>query len=139
MPEVVEKKRWDDEHERYIVTHVHQITRLSGDQERVASSDLLTYVLEVPIARQTTPHTMRLANVMKVLGWQRTSNGKVTINGQQVRGYFRWIEPSSERKGSSRDALLMRQVNGISATRFNTTLAGRFQIADQATIEVGCQ
>ena len=28
---------------------------------------------------------------MKALGWQRTSNGKVTIGGQQVRGYFRWI------------------------------------------------
>ncbi len=98
IPEVVEKKRWDDESERYISTHVHQIIRLADDRERVASSDLLTYVLEVPVAQQTTTHTMRLANVMKVLGWQRTSNGRVTINGQQVRGYFRWIVSSAERK-----------------------------------------
>jgi hypothetical protein len=34
---------------------------------------------------------MRLANAMKAIGWQRASNGKVTINGEQVRGYFRWI------------------------------------------------
>ena len=63
------------------------------DQERVASSDLLTYVLEVPVAHQTTAHTMRLANVMKVLGWERTSN-KITINGQQVRGFSAGSNPS---------------------------------------------
>ena len=34
---------------------------------------------------------MRLSDVMKVLGWERTSSGKVTIKGQQVSGYFRWV------------------------------------------------
>ena len=58
-----------------------------------ASIAILTYVLEKPVAHQTTTDTMRLANVMKVLGWLRTSNGKVTINGEQVRGYFRLIKP----------------------------------------------
>ena len=92
MPEVVEKKRWDGQTECYVVTETHRIIHLvMSDQERVAAHDVLTHVLEVPIARQTTSDTMRLANAMKALGWQRTSNGKVVIDGKQVRGYFRWI------------------------------------------------
>ena len=78
------------------VSDYHRITHLVADQERVASSDLLTYVLEIQVAHQTTAHTMRLSNVMKALGWERTSNGKVTISGQQVRGYFRRIKSSPE-------------------------------------------
>ena len=103
IPEVIEKRKWDDEHQRYVVTTTHPITYLFGDQERVATHDLLTYVLEVPIARQTTSDTMRLANAMKALGWQRTSNGKVTINDEQVRGYFRLIKPLSKTNGSRVD------------------------------------
>ncbi|SHG81288.1 VapE domain-containing protein [Bradyrhizobium erythrophlei] len=60
-------------------------------QERVASSDLLEYVLDIPIAQQTTATSMRLSNVMKQLGWERTSNKKVTIGDERVMGYFRWI------------------------------------------------
>jgi predicted P-loop ATPase len=91
MPEMVEKKKWDQEAEEYAVTNIHWIIHNIGDQERVASEAILTHVLEVPIARQTTSDAMRLANAMKAQGWQRTSNGKVTINGKQVRGYFRWV------------------------------------------------
>jgi predicted P-loop ATPase len=61
-------------------------------EERVASSDLLTYVLKVPIAQQETRHTMKLANVMKHLGWQRYSSGHVTIDDRQVKGYFRMVK-----------------------------------------------
>ena len=92
------------ENERYVGS-IHRIVHFVGDQERVASSDLLTYRLEVAVAHQTTAHTMRLANVMKVLGWERTSN-KITINGQQVRGFFRWIKPGNEGDtGQPNDAL----------------------------------
>ena len=39
MPEVVEKKRWDQEAECYVVTKTHRIIHLViGDQERVASA-----------------------------------------------------------------------------------------------------
>ena len=38
---------------------------------------------------QRTEHGMRLSNVMKQLGWQRPSNGYVTIDGKRVKGYFR--------------------------------------------------
>jgi predicted P-loop ATPase len=55
----------------------------------VASTDLLEHVLSVPIAQQTTSHTMRLANVMQRFGWQRHGNGLVTINKKRVSGYFR--------------------------------------------------
>jgi hypothetical protein len=65
------------------------------DREVVASADVLTYVLGVPIERQKTFDSMRLANIMKRAGWERGS-GKVTINGKQVRGYFRWVSPSNK-------------------------------------------
>jgi predicted P-loop ATPase len=64
------------------------------DQRRVATADLLEYVLKIPKGMQDTRHTMRLATIMKILGWQRTSNGKVSINGQQLRGYFKWYDES---------------------------------------------
>jgi predicted P-loop ATPase len=101
MPEGIETKEWIAEEKRY-VSNYHQIIHYVDDyygayfgvQERVASSDLLTHVLAIPVGQQTTAHTMRLANVMRLLKWNRTSNGKITINGKQVRGYFRW--PSTE-------------------------------------------
>jgi hypothetical protein len=97
MPDVIEKKRWGGDAERYVVTATHRIIHLvRGDQERVATSDLLNHVLDMPVAQQTTSHMMRLSNVMKALGWERTSNGKVVIGGEQVRGYFRWIEEPGE-------------------------------------------
>ena len=98
IPEVVEDKKWDDKLERYVTTNIHFIINCVGDQERVATSEILAHVLNVPIAQQTTAHTMRLANVMKVLGWQRASNGKVSINGHQMRGYFRWVDQPADGK-----------------------------------------
>jgi hypothetical protein len=66
------------------------IHAVDGQEERVASADILTHVLRVPIDRQTTSHNIRIAQIMKRLGWERTSNGKVNIFGRgQVRGYFR--------------------------------------------------
>jgi predicted P-loop ATPase len=61
-------------------------------KEKVASTDLLQHLLNVPIAQQKTEHSMRLSNVMKRAGWTRDAN-KVTINGKQVRGYWRWMIP----------------------------------------------
>jgi hypothetical protein len=59
------------------------------EQEIVSTKDILTHVLKVPIERQTSAHAMRVANIMKNHGWERKGNGKVTIRGQQVRGFFR--------------------------------------------------
>jgi predicted P-loop ATPase len=53
---------------------------------RVASLDLLTHVLGIPLGQQTTVHSMRLSVVMKRLGWQRDGN-KISIRGKQVRGF----------------------------------------------------
>jgi predicted P-loop ATPase len=53
---------------------------------RVASLDLLTHVLGIPLGQQTTVHSMRLSVVMKRLGWQRDTN-KISIRGKQVRGF----------------------------------------------------
>jgi hypothetical protein len=68
-----------------------KIIHREDSQNRIASSDLLTYVLKIPVGQQLTAHTMKLATVMKHLGWERTVGGKVTILGSQVRGYFRGI------------------------------------------------
>ena len=69
-----------------VVTIVHK----SGDgYERVASADLLTYVLQIPKAQQTPAHGQRLARVMKHVRWIRNPAGRVTIGGVPVRGYLR--------------------------------------------------
>jgi predicted P-loop ATPase len=62
-----------------------------SNEERVATADILTKVLEIAPQRQTQTVTMRLANVMKRLGWRRPPNGKVWLSEEwgQVRGYFR--------------------------------------------------
>jgi predicted P-loop ATPase len=69
------------------------ILEIDATEERVASSDLLTFVLRIPIGLQKTQDSMRLATAMKNVGWKRNRNGKVSIGGQQVRGYFRPINP----------------------------------------------
>ena len=68
-----------------------KIIHKESDRELVASADLLKYVLSIPIAQQHTGHSRRLATVMKLAGWERNNSEKVTINGKQVRGYFRPI------------------------------------------------
>jgi hypothetical protein len=60
-------------------------------QERISTSDLLTYVLRIPIGQQKTADAMRLSTVMQRAGWGRGEN-KITIYGKQVRGFFRWIK-----------------------------------------------
>ena len=99
--------------------------------------------LKCQVAHQTTAHTMRLANVMKVLGWERTSNGKVTINGQQVARIFpldRIVAGKEESAQEGSGALLMRRPNDGSAMRFkHNDWRRRFPIADLSPLEVGCQ
>ena len=65
------------------------VVHVVGDQERVATKMLLERVLRIPNAAQMKPaDTMRLANVMRALGWEKKEN-KITINGKQVHGFFR--------------------------------------------------
>ena len=59
-------------------------------REMVSGQSLLKYVLDTPVAHQTTTIAMRLSTVMKQLGWQRHKNGYVSIpNHDRVKGYFR--------------------------------------------------
>lgn len=60
-----------------------------GDEQRVSSEELLTFVLNIAPGNQQTGHTMRLAAVMKRLGWSRNDNGYVSIKGNRVKGYYR--------------------------------------------------
>ena len=72
--------------------NLHQLCKViyvEGGEERVKSADLLAVVLAVSRDRQTQSHSMRLAAVMKQIGWERPASGKVTIDGKQHRGYSR--------------------------------------------------
>jgi hypothetical protein len=57
--------------------------------ERVASAEILRFVLGVEYAHQTTVHGRRLGDAMRQIGWGRPDSGLVTINGRSVRGYVR--------------------------------------------------
>ncbi len=46
LQDVVEEPKWDGELERYVLTNVHPIIIREGNQERVASIAILTYVLK---------------------------------------------------------------------------------------------
>jgi predicted P-loop ATPase len=59
--------------------------------EEVASADLLKHVLGIPVGVQHRGHEMQLSTTMKLLGWERPESKKVTINGKQVRGYYRRV------------------------------------------------
>lgn len=48
-------------------------------------------MLGIPVHQQNNAHAMRLATTMRRLGWERGTSGRVSINGLQVRGYFRAI------------------------------------------------
>jgi hypothetical protein len=63
--------------------------------ERVASADVLTHVLQIPTAQQTSTHAQRLALAMEHAGWSRNPTGRVTVGGKPVRGYIRPAHGSS--------------------------------------------
>jgi predicted P-loop ATPase len=74
----------DEVREEFHIRIIHR----EIDRDVVASADLLRYVLGIPIGRQTTRDSMRLATVMRLAGWERGTAG-ITIGGKRVRGYFR--------------------------------------------------
>jgi predicted P-loop ATPase len=76
---------------------IHRTKDGSSNQERVATADLLTYVLGVPVAQQTSSHGQRLATIMERNGWQRPDkNGPLWIGSgkerRKARGYWRPVE-----------------------------------------------
>jgi predicted P-loop ATPase len=71
------------------VIHVAPVSQ-PGQEERVATSDILDNVLQIHPAQQTQDTMMRLSNIMRRLGWSRPDGGnKIQINGRQTRGYYR--------------------------------------------------
>jgi len=62
------------------------IVNVEGDEERVTTYDLLTYALQLQEVHMDIRHTKRLADVMRLLGWE----AKVfKSEGKSVRGYVR--------------------------------------------------
>lgn len=70
---------------------IHRI----GQREYVATGTVVKYVLQVPNERLTAATTMRLGTVMRQIGWERDAN-KITIDGKQVRGYWRPARETTE-------------------------------------------
>ena len=107
IPEEVEVRYWENgEIETKTVKIIHRFAMTNTiEEERVASSDLLTHVLNVPIAQQETRHMMKLSNVMRQLGWERPSNGNVTIETKRRKGYFRRVRlpPKMHTDGTTLD------------------------------------
>jgi predicted P-loop ATPase len=85
-----DKKRDDGDDERpELEDEIQIIHHDERGKEKVSSKDLLDHILKIPPARQTRFDTMRLADVMRMIGWSRSSNGKVNIEHKQVQGYWR--------------------------------------------------
>jgi predicted P-loop ATPase len=75
-----------------VTTLSSAVIHLIDGEERVATSDILDNVLQLPPAQQVQSYAMRLSAVMKRLGWKRDGGNKITIptkNPPQVRGYYR--------------------------------------------------
>ena len=64
-------------------------------RELVVYTDLLRYVLGIPIHQQNKSHGMRLAEIMQKLGWKKD---RFIINAVQVRGYMRKIDDATRQK-----------------------------------------
>lgn len=89
--EAQEERRVKDPWEDHVDALPKVIVHIAGGIEYVASADLLHVVMDIPKGQQTTPHAMRLANVMKRAGWERLAGGKIRINGLRQAGYFRQV------------------------------------------------
>ena len=48
-------------------------------EENVSAAESMEHLLKIEVGNQRTDHAMRLSNVMRKLGWERPSNGYVTI------------------------------------------------------------
>jgi predicted P-loop ATPase len=66
-----------------------KIIHREGDEEKVEATGLLEHVLKIPAGNLRTSDSMRLATVMRKLGWDRLNGGRLTISGCRVKGYFR--------------------------------------------------
>jgi len=76
------------------VRRVRQRVHRDGGRDHVATADILEHILHIPIREQTKQAQMRVAESMKALGWNRATNGQVTIKGVRVAGYFRDVVPA---------------------------------------------
>jgi predicted P-loop ATPase len=118
-----EQRRVADPWEDLLVYMPENIIHRSGDgNERVASADVLTVVLQIPRSQQTSAHGQRLARAMEHAGdWKRNKSGNVTIGGVPVRGLHTphlpavaWAEhgPSGGPSTFRRRQAQMRDCNG---------------------------
>jgi predicted P-loop ATPase len=72
----------------HLIVHVEDAGSVS-ERHTVAASDLMEHLLDIPVSHQTTTNSMRLSAVMKQLGWDRYSNGQISIGAKRQKGYWR--------------------------------------------------
>jgi predicted P-loop ATPase len=91
MPEIAKDRYFKDGYWR-----VEEVQIIHRDEEagedRVAAPDVLEHLLKIPPGTQQTGHSMRLSTVMRKLGWERPTNGNLTVGSTRVKGYFRRSE-----------------------------------------------
>lgn len=66
------------------------IHRTIDNCEQIATADVITHVLKIPIAQQTGAMGRKVASAMLRNGWQRHESGLLKINGKNARGYWRY-------------------------------------------------
>lgn len=63
---------------------------------RIATSDLIGPILEIPLAQQTTPHYQRLGNIMRKFGWEGPKVIRIRVfenkpETRTVRGFTKYF------------------------------------------------
>jgi hypothetical protein len=81
--------------------------------QRVANVTILQHVLRDHL---TTANWKRLATVMLRLGWKRSKNGLVRVNGEQMRGFWRVAPPKVDGSTEGAVAGSKGQESGSQAT-----------------------
>jgi predicted P-loop ATPase len=89
LPVKIEKREWSVDQHRFVMGTVRIIHYAGLKEELVIGTDILQHVLGVAPERQHHSHPMRVANIMKRLGWGRPDNGRLQIGGKRVKGYVR--------------------------------------------------
>lgn len=117
-----EARRTVDPWEDHFLTIPSGLIHSSPDGfDRVSSADILSGVLQIPKAQQSSAHATRLAKAMYKAGWDRNPSGRVTINNVPVRGYIRRTPSTANPNLAS----LAAAAAFLDAQRYADTVLGR--------------
>ena len=67
----------------------HKLIHRTAGHDQIATVDVMTHILQIPIANQTGAMGRKVAFAMMRNGWQRHESGLIKISGRNARGYWR--------------------------------------------------